>query len=140
MVADALSRLGTIESGTTSEGHHRVKLFQELEQAYKRDLETNDLMKNIDAHLEFCTLQNKLYYKGKRRMQLYLPQGEYRDLILQESHDARFAGNLGVKKTTELTQRDFYLPTLQQDVVQYVHTCEECQCNKPPNQRKAGLL
>ena len=55
-MADALSRLGTIECGTTSERHHGVKLSQGLEQAYKGDSETNELMKNIDVHLEFCTL------------------------------------------------------------------------------------
>ena len=82
MVADVLLRLGIIECGTKSERHHRVKPFQGLEQAYKRDSETKEIMENIDAHPEFCTLQNKLYYTGKGRMQLYFPQGECRDLIL----------------------------------------------------------
>ena len=76
MVADALSRLGPMECGTTSERHHGVKLFQGLEQAYKRDSATNELLKNIDAHPEFCTLQNNLYYIGKGKMQLYLLQGD----------------------------------------------------------------
>ena len=40
----------------------------------------------------------------------------------------------------ELTQRDFYLRTVQADVIVYVQTCEECQRNKPSNQKPAGLL
>ena len=71
---------------------------------------------------------------------MYLPQGECRNLILKECHDAQYAGHLGVKKTTELIQRDFYWPTLLQDVVVYVQISEECQRNKPSNQKKVGLL
>ena len=55
-VADALSQLGAIECGTTPERHHGVKLFQGLDQAYKRDSEKKKKKKNIDTHLEFCTL------------------------------------------------------------------------------------
>ena len=65
-------------------------------------------------------MQNKIFYTRKGRMQLYLPQGDYRDFILKECHDSRYAGYLGVKKTEELVQRDFYWPTLQQDVTSYV--------------------
>ena len=63
---------------------------------------TNEIMKNIEAYLQFCTLQNKLYYIEKERMQLYLPEGNCRNLILRECHDARYAGHLGVKRTTKL--------------------------------------
>ena len=73
-------------------------------------------------------------------MQLYLPQGQFRDFILQECHDTRYASHLGVKKIVELIQRDFYWPTMQQDVTTYVQTCEECQRNKPSNQKPVGLL
>ena len=71
---------------------------------------------------------------------MYLPRGEIRDFILNECHDSRYAGHLGMKKTEELVQRDFFWPTLHQDVTSYVQTCEECQRNKASNQRSAGLL
>ena len=45
-----------------------------------------------------------------------------------------------MKKTTELILRDFYWPTVQADVATYVSMYEECQRNKPSNQRPAGLL
>ena len=140
MLADALPQLGTIECETTSVGHLGLKMFQGLEQNYKKDSKTNDILTKIDAHPEFCVLQNKLYYTRKGRTQLYFPQGDFRELIMKECHDVRYASHSGVKKTTELIQRDFYWPTLLQDVVVYVYSCEECQRNKPSNQRKAGLL
>ena len=39
-----------------------------------------------------------------------------------------------MKKTEELVQRDFFWPTLHQDVTSYVQTCKECQRNKASNQ------
>ena len=112
VVDDALPKLGTLECGATSVEHQGLKIFQVLEQEYKKDEKTNENLKNIDTHPEFRVLQNKLYYIGNRQMQLYLLEGNCRDLILDECHDAHYASHLGVKKTTELIQRDFYWPTL----------------------------
>ena len=98
------------------------------------------MFSKIEAYPGFTILQNKLYYIGNSRMQLYIPKGTYRDLVLRECHDARYAGHLGMRKTAELIQRDFYWPTLVQDVEQYVRTCEECQCNQASNQKPSGLL
>ena len=140
VVADALSRLNAVQCGAASRGHHREDLFKGLEQAYKNDKETKMIMQNLDVHREFCVIQNKLYYTGKGWMQLYLPLGKFRDFIMQECHDTRYAGHLGVRKIEELISRDFYWPTIHADVATYVQTCEECQRNKPSNQRPAGLL
>ena len=125
VVADALSHLSTVQVGTASRRHHREDLFRGLEQAYKKEKEIKEILDNLDAHKAFCVVQHKLYYRGKGRMQLYLPQG-MRDLILRECHDTRYSGHLGVRKTEELVSRDFYWPTLQADVATYVATCEEC--------------
>ena len=73
-------------------------------------------------------------------MQLYLPRGKFRDFILQECHDTRYAGHLGVRKIEELINRDFYWPTIHADVTTYVQTCEKCQRNKPSNQRLARIV
>ena len=143
VVADALSRLNNLELqalGGVKKGVSREDLFKGLEQAYKNDKETKRIVENLDTEKNFCMVQNKLFYTGKGRMQLYLPLGELRDFILNECHDSRYAGHLGMKKTEELVQRDFYWPTLHQDVTSYVRTCEECQRNKASNLRSAGLL
>ena len=112
--------------GAASRGHHREDMFRGLEQAYKKEKEIKEILENLDAHKDFCVIQNKLYYTGKGRMQLYLPQGTFRDFILRECHNTRYSGHLGVRKTEELVRRDFYWPTLQADVAAYVATCEEC--------------
>ena len=143
VVADALSRLNNIETeelGVVVKGVKREDLFKGLEQAYEKDKETKMILENLDTKKDFCVVQNKIYYTGRGRMQLYLPPGQFRDFILQECHDTRYSGHFGIKKTQELIQRDFFWPTLQQDVTSYVQTCEECQRNKASNQRSAGLL
>ena len=113
VVADALSRLNNLEVqdlGIVKKGVKREGLFKGLEQAYKNDKETKRILENLDAEKDFCVIQNKIYYMGKGRLLLYLPIGALRDFILNECHDSRYAGHLGMKKTEELVQRDFFWP------------------------------
>ena len=115
-------------------------MFQGLGQQYQKDEKTKEILQNIAAYPEFCTLLNKLYIKGNGRMQLYIPSGDYKDLVLRECQYTHYAGHMMVRKTADLIQRDYYWPAILQDVTTYVQKCEECQRNKPSNQRKAGLL
>ena len=59
---------------------------------------------------------------------------------MQECQDTYYAGHLGVRKIEELISRDFYWPTIHANVTTHVHTYEECQSNKPSNQKPAELL
>ena len=81
-----------------------------------------------------CTIQ------GRVGCSCSFPLGKFRDFILQECHDTRYSGHLGVRKTEERISRDVYWPTIQANVTAHVQTCEECQGNKPSNQRPVGLL
>ena len=87
-------------------------IWKNLLKDYKKDAKTNEMLEKIEAYPGFTVSQGKLYYTGSGRMQLYVPEGVYRDLVLKECHDARYAGHLGIRKTTELLQRDFYWATL----------------------------
>ena len=77
MVVDALSRLSAVDYGAASRGISREDLFKGQEQAYHKDKETKTIMENLDVHREYSVIQNKLYYTGKGRMQLYLPLGKF---------------------------------------------------------------
>ena len=83
-MADALSRLNNMEVqelGTVKKGIKREDLFRGLKQAYEKDKETEMILENLDTKKDFCVIQDRIFYTGKGRMQLYLPQGEYRDFI-----------------------------------------------------------
>ena len=110
-------------------------MFQGLEQGYEKDDETRKILEEGEAHPEYRILQRKIYFTGDGRMRLYIPKGELRDLVMKELHDSRYADHLGIKRTIDLVKRDFYWPTLEKDVMEYVKTCDECQRNKPSNQR-----
>ena len=140
VVADALSRLNALDSEGTSSVQHVDRVWKNLSKDYKNDKRTNEMFARIEAFPGFTVSQGKLYHTGLGRHQLYVPEGTLRDVVLRECHDARYAGHLGIKKTTELVQRDFFWPTLVQDVERYVRTCEECQRNKASNQKPSGLL
>ena len=97
-------------------------------------------MENLNAHREYNAIQNKLYYTRNGKRQLYHPLGKFWYFIIQECHDIRSAGHLGVLKIEELISRDFYSPTIRANVTTYVQTCEDCQRNKASNQRPIGLF
>ena len=59
---------------------------------------------------------------------------------MSELHDAHCSGHLGIKRTSDLVKWDFYWPSLESDVAEFVRSCDACQCNKPSNQKSAGLL
>lgn len=63
-----------------------------------------------------------------------------RTRIMREHHDAPAAGHRGIAKTIELVERQYWWPTLRNDVKQYVQTCDSCQRTKASNQAQPGLL
>ena len=73
-------------------------------------------------------------------MRLYIPWGDLRSVVINHLHDARCSGCLGTKKAIDLVKRNFYWPTLEKDVMEYVETSDEYQQNKQSNQRMQGML
>lgn len=81
-----------------------------------------------------------LVYLGESD-RLYVPaDSALRTRLLHECHDVPTAGHLGKDKTLEQVKRRFYWPGMDNDVLQYVRTCDACQRNKPSQQVTAGLL
>ena len=127
MVADALSRLNVADCGISSKVYHKEDLFKGLEQAYKKEKETKRILEGLDDQQDFQVVQNKIYYTRNGRMQLYLPVGKFRDLIMQECHDTRHVGHLGVRKTADLILRD---STGQRFKLMWQHTWQRVRSAK----------
>ena len=77
-----MSWLNLAECETTSRVYHREDLLKGLEQAYQKEKETKRILEGLDDQKEFQVVQNKIYFIGNGRMQLYLPFGKFRDLIM----------------------------------------------------------
>ena len=66
------------------------------------------------------------------RDRVYVPMNkQLREDIMSEHHNTPLAGHPGRYKTAELVLRDYWWPTLQRDIGDYVDGCETCQRIKP---------
>ena len=129
-----------MECLTVSEVQPDSKLLKKLKQVYAQDEESKAIFESPDRHPRFKVLNQRIYWVDDDRLRLYVPSGSLRAAVMEELHDARCSGHLGIKRTSDLVKRDFYWPTLESDVEEFVKSCDACQCNKPSNQRSAGLL
>ena len=78
-----------------------------------------------------------LYRKGK----IWVPSDpSLRKQIMESEHDSRVAGHMGMDKTSELIDRNFYWPGMAGDIEDFVRSCEDCQKNKAPHHKRHGTL
>jgi hypothetical protein len=78
-----------------------------------------------------------LYFKNR----LWIPEEpSLKRQILESEHDSKVAGHMGMDKTLELVQRNFYWPAMDQEIADYVRSCDACQKNKAPRHGRYGLL
>ena len=78
-----------------------------------------------------------LFRKGK----VWIPSDpSLRKLIMESEHDRRVAGHMGMDKTMELVDRNFYWPEMAKDIEDYVLSCEVCQKNKASRHMRHGAL
>ncbi len=66
--------------------------------------------------------------------------GNLRQQVITAHHDSLSAGHFGVAKTYHALCKYYWWPGMQHDVETYVRQCHQCQTNKPPNVKPAGLL
>jgi len=127
---------------------------------------TNDLLNNIKINLKNDKVAEDLRiyfsennvsqgfpYKPFRKMNkfklendlilynnlIYIPD-QLRLDILTRYHEKPAAGHFGVKRTLELISRNFWWPKMEDDVKNFVKSCETCMRNKKSRHRKFGLL
>jgi hypothetical protein len=81
-------------------------------------------------------LQDGLLY---RKGLLWVPENA-RNAILHTEHNSPVAGHFGQDKTIELIRRNFWWPKMDQDIIEYVRSCLECQKDKVTRHKPYGLL
>ncbi|XP_059598999.1 transposon Ty3-I Gag-Pol polyprotein [Vitis vinifera] len=70
----------------------------------------------------------------------YVPAGGLRKDLLRETHDSKWAGHPGEKRTLALLARSYFWPKMGEDVQAYVKSCLVCQMDKTKRKKAAGLL
>jgi len=78
------------------------------------------------AKEEKLAIQEGLLY---RRNMLWVPRKLVQQIIESE-HNTKVAGHMGQDKTTKLVQRNFWWPEMNEQIIDFIRSCPECQQNK----------
>jgi hypothetical protein len=113
-----------------------------LRQAGEKDPEwraTRDAVLRKDENVaeEFEVKDGLLYYENR----WVIPDDSALKLrILRENHDSKVAGHFGQFKTSERMKQNFFWPKMDQEVRDYVRSCDICQRDKVSRHKRYGLL
>jgi len=77
--------------------------------------------------------------KGSDRPRVVLPVC-LRGVIIELYHANRFAGHLGLGKTSAKIAERFYWPGMHKEIAEYLKKCLKCKLHKLPLQNRFGLL
>ena len=59
---------------------------------------------------------------------------------MEAKYDNQVAGPMGMDKTIEMVDQNFYWLKMGKDIEDYVRSCEDCQKNKAPHHKRHGIL
>ena len=107
-------------------------IWQEL---YDKAAEDSALEGHLTALITYK--DGMLFRKGK----VWIPTDpSLRKLIMESEHDSRVAGHMGMDKTMELVDRNFYWPEMAKDIEDYVRSCEDYQKNQASRHKRHASL
>jgi len=75
-----------------------------------------------------------LYRKGK----LWIPKRKTLS-VMESEHETKVARHMGQDKIIELIRRNFWWPKMNEQIIDYVRSCPECQKNKTARYQPYGL-
>ena len=116
---------------TSTASHARASLKSDIIQ-YRSDdpfyMKVYQRLSSPDPAEKFSLKDDLVFFEGSR---LLIPKHPtLRTRLIAEHHDTSYAGHLGRDRTTEFLSRGFYWPSMNQDVKDYVKTCDICMRNK----------
>ena len=116
---------------TSTASHARASLKSDILQYRSSDpfyMEVYKRLSSPNTAEKFSLKDDLLFFEGSR---LFIPKHPtLRSRLIAEHHDTSYAGHLGRDRTTEFLSRGFYWPSMNQDVKDYVKTCDICMRNK----------
>ncbi|CAG2204810.1 unnamed protein product [Mytilus edulis] len=104
--------------------------------------EYNYVIKSLWSQFDDLKIQDGVLCKVHRdnnKSRVIVPLTERRR-ILQQCHDNKTSGHLGIKKTLSRIKDRFYWPGVRQDIVAYIAGCEVCAKRKGPNKRQRAPM
>ena len=126
-----------------------VKMSKWLEEEIVSKAKSNSIWQELyDIAAEDGALEGRItalvtYNDGMlfRKGKVWIPSDHsLPKLIMESKHDSRVAGHMGMDKTMELVDRNFYWPKMAKDIEDYVRSCEDFQRNKAFRHKRYGTL
>ena len=71
-------------------------------------------------------IRNRVDGLGECSKQIMVPK-ILRRKVMEVAHDSFFGGHLGIKKTKDRIQTNFYWPSMQGDITSFCRSCDVCQ-------------
>ncbi|MBW0483173.1 hypothetical protein O181_022888 [Austropuccinia psidii MF-1] len=93
------------------------ELEAQLEEPLLRDYKDN----------KFFLIDGLLYHRGKHTSALTVIDRDHISLILQEFHHCPYMGHMSEDRTKERVARTARCPKWEQELSEYISTCERCQ-------------
>ena len=76
-----------------------------------------------------------------RKDKVWIPNDpSLRMKIMEAEHDSQVAGHMGIDKSIEIVDRNFYWPVMAKDIEDYFRSCEDCQKNTALRHNRHGTL
>jgi hypothetical protein len=149
VVADALSRRPDLQLNAVFQVVTQSQIKQQIQETTTKDPELQAIKSNLlGIPTEPITPSSLLahYHLGEDGLLRYdqtrlcIPRGPLRAQILYDHHDTPMAGHQGIERTYAAVHKLFYWPRMNNDVRNYVKSCDSCQRIKASQQVPAGLL
>ncbi|MBW0509768.1 hypothetical protein O181_049483 [Austropuccinia psidii MF-1] len=118
-------------------------LLQLLQQKYRSpELEAQLEEPWLRAYKDnkFFLIDGLLYHREKHTSALTVVDRDHISLILQECHDCPYMGHMSEDRTKERVASTAWWPKWEQELSEYINTCERCQKANRKHGKKYGLL
>ncbi|MBW0536891.1 hypothetical protein O181_076606 [Austropuccinia psidii MF-1] len=106
------------------------ELESQLEEPWLRDYKDN----------KFSLIDGLLYHREKHTSALTIINRDHISLILQECHDCPYMRHMSEDRTKERVASTAWWPKCEQELSEYINTCERCQKVNRKHGKKYGLL
>ncbi|MBW0580793.1 hypothetical protein O181_120508 [Austropuccinia psidii MF-1] len=118
-------------------------LLKHLQQQYRSsELESHLDERWLRAYKDnkFFLIDGLLYHREKHTSSLTVVDRDHISLILQECHDCPYLGHMSEDRTKERVASTAWWPKWEQELGEYINTCERCQKANRKHGKKYGLL
>ena len=99
----------------------------------KKYVKLKDTVRKGDYEIKYEKRRNILYRirsrvdgSGECSKEIMVPK-TLRKKVMEVAHDSIFGKHLGIKKTKDYIQTNFYWPGMQGDVISFCRSCDVCQ-------------